>query len=101
MGKDRMIDNRLSGRVAVVTGAGAGLGRSHALHLARYGAHVVVNDVADPNPVVDEIVASGGSATAKSDGVDTVEGGTAVISAAVEAYGRVDIVVNNAGILRD
>jgi NAD(P)-dependent dehydrogenase (short-subunit alcohol dehydrogenase family) len=96
-----MIDNRLNGRVAVITGAGGGLGRSHALHLARLGAHVVVNDVADPNLVVDEIVAMGGSATANSDGVDTAEGGASLILAAVEAYGRVDIVVNNAGILRD
>lgn len=96
-----MIDNRMNGRVAVVTGAGGGLGRSHALQLARYSAQIVVNDVADPNSVVDEIVAMGGSATANSDGVDTVEGGSALIAAAVEAYGRVDIVVNNAGILRD
>lgn len=91
----------LSGRVAVVTGAGGGLGRSHALTLARYGAHVVVNDVAEPDVVVKEIVELGGSATANRDGVDTWDGGAAVIATAVDTFGRVDIVVNNAGVLRD
>lgn len=96
-----MTDNRLNGRVAVVTGAGGGLGRSHALELARHGARVVVNDLANPEKVVAEIVASGGSAIANGDGVDSWEGGAALIAAAANAYGRVDIVVNNAGILRD
>src|SRR5690554_6702250 len=101
MGDEPMRDNHLDGRVAVITGAGGGLGRSHALQLARLGARIVVNDVADPTQVVDEIIALGGSATANSDGVETAAGGAAVIAAAIEAYGRVDIVINNAGILRD
>lgn len=96
-----MTEKRLNGRVAVVTGAGGGLGRSHALELARHGAHVVVNDVADPGQVVKEIVALGGSATANHDGVDTWDGGAAIIATAVDTYGRIDIVVNNAGVLRD
>ena len=96
-----MTDKRLSGRVAVVTGAGGGLGRSHALELARHGAHVVVNDVVDPGQVVKEIVTLGGSATASHDGVDSWDGGAAIIATAVDTYGRIDIVVNNAGVLRD
>lgn len=96
-----MTDKRLSGRVAVVTGAGGGLGRSHALELARHGAHVVVNDVVDPGQVVKEIVTLGGSATASHDGVDSWDGGAAIIATAVDNYGRIDIVVNNAGVLRD
>lgn len=96
-----MTDNRLDGRVAVVTGAGGGLGRSHALQLARLGARVIVNDVADPTQVVDEIADLGGSAAANSAGVDSVEGGADLIADAIGTYGRVDIIVNNAGILRD
>ncbi len=91
----------LTGRVAVITGAGGGLGRSHARQLARLGAHVVVNDVADPQPVVDEIVALGGSAVPSSAGVDTWEGGAEIVRTAVDTYGRLDVVVNNAGVLRD
>ena len=95
----------LSERVAIVTGAGRGLGRSHALTLARHGAAVVVNDLAgDDDPagdVVEEIRASGGDAVAAHDGVDTPEGGEALVAAAIERWGRVDVVVNNAGILRD
>lgn len=88
-------------RVAIVTGAGQGLGRSHALALAADGVAVVVNDVSDPSPVVAEIIAHGGEAIGVQAGVDTWEGGEAIVAAAIEAYGRVDIVVNNAGILRD
>ncbi len=100
------------GRVAVVTGAGGGLGRSHALELARRGASVVVNDMGaslsgdghDDGPaqlVVKEIEAAGGVAVADTNSVATVEGGEALIQTAIEAFGRVDIVVNNAGIVRD
>ncbi len=99
-------------KVAVITGAGNGLGRAHALELARRGARVVVNDLggaadgsggsAGPaQQVVDEIVALGGEAVANTDSVATPEGGQAIIATALDAFGRVDIVINNAGILRD
>lgn len=95
----------LSDRVAIVTGAGRGLGRSHALTLARHGAAVVVNDLAgDEDPagsVVEEIRAGGGDAVAVHEGVDTADGGAAIVAAALDRWGRIDVVVNNAGILRD
>jgi NAD(P)-dependent dehydrogenase (short-subunit alcohol dehydrogenase family) len=100
----------LSGRVAVVTGAGVGLGRAHALELGRRGASVVVNDVgaslggagtssASAERVVAEIHAAGGKAIADSH--DVVDDGPAIVDAAVDAFGSIDILVNNAGILRD
>lgn len=100
------------GKVAVITGAGGGLGRQHALLLANRGALVVVNDLggnvegtgADASAaqkVVDEIRAAGGEAVANHDSVSTPEGGEAIIQTAIDAFGRVDIVINNAGILRD
>ena len=102
----------LDGRVAIVTGAGGGLGRSHALALAARGALVVVNDLGGSvdgsggsesaaQLVVDEIVAQGGTAIANFDSVATPEGGEAIVRSAIDAFGRVDILVNNAGILRD
>ena len=100
------------GRVAVVTGAGGGLGRSHALLLASRGAKVVVNDLGGArdgtgtdasmaDQVVAEILDAGGEAVANHDGVHTWEGGQAIVQTAIDAFGRVDIVINNAGILRD
>jgi NAD(P)-dependent dehydrogenase (short-subunit alcohol dehydrogenase family) len=93
------------GDVAIVTGAGRGLGRCHALELARRGARVVVNDLGgDSSPaanVVAEIRASGGVAVANDDNVSTVEGGERIVQQALDQFGSLDIVVNNAGILRD
>lgn len=100
------------GRVAIVTGAGGGLGKTYALELARRGARVIVNDLggavdgtgesqAAADIVVSEIVSAGGEATANYDSVSTEEGGAAVVQTAVEVFGGVDIVINNAGILRD
>ena len=95
------------GRVAIVTGAGGGLGKTYALELARRGARVVVNDLGG-NPdgtgaaggpadtTVAEITAAGGEAVASFDSVATPEGGQAIVDAAVTTFGRVDIVVNNA-----
>jgi len=107
-----MADVGFDNKVAIITGAGGGLGRQHALLLASRGAQVVVNDLggavdgsgASTGPaqqVVDEIAALGGEAVADTSSVATPEGGAAIVAAAVEAFGRVDIVVNNAGILRD
>ncbi|MDT4844394.1 putative short-chain type dehydrogenase/reductase [compost metagenome] len=100
------------GRVAIVTGAGGGLGRQHALALAARGAKVVVNDlggardgsggsVSAAQAVVDEIKAAGGEAIANGASVTDFEAVQAMVKQAVDAWGRVDILVNNAGILRD
>jgi NAD(P)-dependent dehydrogenase (short-subunit alcohol dehydrogenase family) len=100
------------GKVAIVTGAGGGLGRQHALLLADRGARVVVNDLggsvsgegADKGPAeaVAQVIRSlGGEAVADTNSVSTPEGGAAVVQTALDAYERVDIVINNAGILRD
>jgi NAD(P)-dependent dehydrogenase (short-subunit alcohol dehydrogenase family) len=107
-----MAEVRFDGRVAIVTGAGGGLGRSHALLLASRGAKVVVNDLggtvegtgagsAAADKVVEEIRAAGGEAVANYNGVDTWEGGEAIVKTALDAFGKVDILINNAGILRD
>jgi NAD(P)-dependent dehydrogenase (short-subunit alcohol dehydrogenase family) len=105
-------DISFDGRVAIVTGAGGGLGRTYALDLARRGAAVVVNDLGGSvdgqggsdsaaQKVVDEIKAAGGEAVPSYDSVSTPEGGENIVKTAVDAFGKVDIVVNNAGILRD
>ncbi|MGJ7497098.1 SDR family NAD(P)-dependent oxidoreductase [Variovorax sp. RT4R15] len=90
-----------TGRVAIVTGAGGGLGRQHALALAARGAKVVVNDLAAAQAVVDEIKAAGGEAIANGASVTDFVAVQAMVQQAVDAWGRVDILVNNAGILRD
>src|SRR5437879_1152924 len=102
----------LDGRVAIITGAGRGRGREHALLFASEGAKVVVNDLGgamdgsgdDRTPaqqVVDEVRAMGGEAIANADNVADWEGGQRLINAAVEAFGDLHVLVNNAGILRD
>lgn len=102
----------LEGRVAIITGAGRGIGREHALLFAKEGAKVVVNDLggsvegsgSDVGPaqqVVDEIKAMGGEAIANTDNVATWEGGQRLINSAIEAFGDLHVLVNNAGILRD
>jgi NAD(P)-dependent dehydrogenase (short-subunit alcohol dehydrogenase family) len=89
------------GRVAIVTGAGGGLGRAYALELARRGARVAVNDVHGAATVVDEIRAAGGDALASLHSVSTETGGQAIVEEALGAFGSVDVLINNAGIVRD
>src|SRR5438445_11276917 len=102
----------LDGRVAIITGAGRGIGREHALLFAQEGAKVVVNDLGGAmdgsgddrtaaEQVVDEIKAMGGEAVANADNVADWEGGQRLVNAAVEAFGDLHVLVNNAGILRD
>ena len=102
----------VEGRVVVVTGSGGGLGRQHALLFAERGAKVVINDLGGSRDgtgagsemadnVVKEIQAAGGEAAANYDNVATREGADGIIKTAIDAFGKVDIVVNNAGILRD
>ena len=106
-----MTELRFDNRVAVITGAGRGLGRSYALLLASRGAKVVVNDIgvsrygADPDAspahdVVGEIKAAGGEAVANTDSVSTPAGGKAIIQSAIDAFGRIDILIANAGFNR-
>lgn len=107
-----MTQIRFDGRSAIVTGAGGGLGRAYALELARRGARVVVNDLGGApdgtgsgasmaDAVVREIREAGGEAVASYDSVSTPEGGEAIVRAALDAFGSADVLINNAGILRD
>ena len=107
-----MSDISFDGRVAVVTGAGGGLGRTYALELASRGAAVVVNDLGGSvdgqggdhtaaQKVVDEITSKGGDAVPNFDSVMTPEGGASIVQTAVDSFGKVDVVINNAGFLRD
>jgi len=102
----------LEGKVVVITGAGGGIGREHALDMAKEGARVVVNDLggardgtgggtAMSDKVVEEIKTAGGEAVASYDSVATVEGASNIVKTAVDAFGQLDVCVNNAGILRD
>ncbi len=102
----------LDGRVAIITGAGRGIGREHALLFAAEGAKVVVNDLggapdgsggdtSSAQQVVDEITAAGGDAVANADDITDWDGGKRLVETAVEAFGNLDVLVNNAGILRD
>jgi NAD(P)-dependent dehydrogenase (short-subunit alcohol dehydrogenase family) len=106
------MDRICEGRIAVVTGGGRGIGRGHALELARQGARVVVNDVgaevdgagssaSAAEQVVDQISAAGGIAIASGDDISTSTGADRLVNTALEAFGGLHVVVNNAGILRD
>ncbi|MDH5738293.1 MAG: SDR family NAD(P)-dependent oxidoreductase, partial [Gammaproteobacteria bacterium] len=106
------MDFDFSGKVAVVTGAGSGIGRSHALMLAKRGARLVVNDLGSKvtgdsksseaaDKVVDEIIAEGGEAIAEYSDVSSETEANEIIETAISKWGRVDVLINNAGILRD
>jgi NAD(P)-dependent dehydrogenase (short-subunit alcohol dehydrogenase family) len=103
---------RFDGQVAVITGAGNGLGRKYALDLAGRGAAIVVNDLGTSvdghgrsasaaQAVVDEIEAGGGRAVASTESVNTADGGAAIVAAGIDAFGRIDVVIHSAGILRN
>lgn len=107
-----MSDIRFDGKVALITGAGGGLGKTYALELAKRGAKIVANDLGGKSDgtgasasmadtTVKEIEAAGGMAVANYDSVATPEGGKAMVQAAIDNFGRIDVVINNAGILRD
>ena len=107
-----MADVSFENRVAIVTGAGNGLGKAYALELGKRGAKVVVNDLggavdgsgsanSPADDVVNEIIENGGEAVANYDSVGTKDGGESIVQTAIDSFGTVDAVINNAGILRD
>ena len=107
-----MADVSFENRVVIVTGAGNGLGKAYALELGKRGAKVVVNDLggavdgsgsgnSPADDVVNEIIENGGEAVANYDSVATKDGGESIAQTAVDSFGTVDAVINNAGILRD
>ena len=85
----------------MITGAGRGIGREHALYMASQGASVVVNDLGDVSEVVDEIIAAGGKAAGNTDDITTVDGAKNLVGTAINEFGDLHALVNNAGILRD
>src|SRR5688572_25750275 len=110
--EDFVADRLCEGRICIVTGAGRGIGREHALMLAAQGAKVVVNDLGGEmdgtgratgpaQEVVDEIVAAGGEAVANTDDISDWEGAQRLVNQAIETFGGLDVLINNAGILRD
>src|ERR1700676_3281376 len=111
MSKEPVMSGLLDGKVAIVTGAGHGIGRAHALELARHGAKVVVNDVGgtvrgegtsrDADNTVAVIEARGGAAVANYGDISDHDQAGALIQQAVDTWGRLDVLVNNAGIVRD
>ena len=104
-------NSEFAGKVAVVTGAGGGLGRAHAIEYAKRGAKVVINDLGGgvdgsgagdaADAVVEELKALGAEAVANKASVSDPEGAASIVQTAIDAFGRIDILVNNAGILRD
>lgn len=104
-------NSEFAGKVAVITGAGGGLGRAHAIEYAKRGAKVVINDLGGSvdgsgagdaaDAVVEELKALGAEAVANKASVSDPEGAASIVQTAIDAFGRIDILVNNAGILRD
>ncbi|MBN1905335.1 MAG: SDR family oxidoreductase [Deltaproteobacteria bacterium] len=112
MNSEDIMKPMLKDRIAVVTGAGNGIGRAHAISMARHGAKVVVNDIGTStdgvgtsngpaDKVVSEIIAGGGTAVPNYDSVATEDGANRIIDTAVREFGRIDILVNNAGVVRE
>jgi len=109
---EEFMKDMLKNRIAVITGAGNGIGRAHAIAMAGHGAKIVVNDIgtstdgigtsrSPADKVVAEIIEAGGEAVANYDTVATEHGATVIVDAAVEHFGRIDILVNNAGVIRE